>query len=284
MKTAATKVILYDDRCPLCTAYTKVFVRCGLLRPENRKGFSEIGSEAFVQQIDFNRAANEIPLADRDGGPTLYGIDALLCLLEQRIPRLTAIARLAPVHYLLRKLYALISYNRRIIVGDLASAGKRGRAAISCDCTPAFSFKYRMLFILIAAVFATWITFLFGEALAGAGEKALLVCGSGWVVMLLFALLTGGQLRMDYLGHLAVLQVIGVLPLLPAIWLQFAGPFTVTAAAMGGVAVSAAIMLREHYRRIGIFRNPNRRHLLWMGTMGATALAWLIHFGHAINN
>ena len=38
MKPLAHKVIIYDDVCPMCKAYTQGFVRIGWLPAENRVG------------------------------------------------------------------------------------------------------------------------------------------------------------------------------------------------------------------------------------------------------
>lgn len=49
---ARSKVIIYDDGCPLCAAYTNAFVKTGMLAKEGRKNFNEIdpGLFAYIDQ------------------------------------------------------------------------------------------------------------------------------------------------------------------------------------------------------------------------------------------
>ena len=79
-KNLDSKVIIYDDVCPLCKAYTSGFVQAGWLRPENRIGFAEAPT-ALIERIDIDRARHEIPLYDRVTGETLYGKEALFFIL-----------------------------------------------------------------------------------------------------------------------------------------------------------------------------------------------------------
>ena len=53
--------IIYDGSFPLCAAYSKSFVKIGLIEKEGRKDFSNL-STVLLQQIDIKRSLNEIPL------------------------------------------------------------------------------------------------------------------------------------------------------------------------------------------------------------------------------
>jgi len=76
----ATKILVYDDDCPLCEWYTGLFVKYKLLEPQGRVEFSKI-QPAMLSLLDADRGRNEIPLLDTSSGKVLYGIDALLDIL-----------------------------------------------------------------------------------------------------------------------------------------------------------------------------------------------------------
>ncbi|WP_020538251.1 DCC1-like thiol-disulfide oxidoreductase family protein [Lewinella cohaerens] len=139
---ATQKTILYDDNCPLCCWYTDAFVQTGLLTPEGRQSFTNTSLEDLENRLDLARSKDEIPLLDDHGGPTLYGIDSLLFLLGQRWAWMPKIARFAPINWFLRRLYKLISYNRRVIVAKETPAG-------AFDCSPQFNYFYRYVYILL---------------------------------------------------------------------------------------------------------------------------------------
>jgi predicted DCC family thiol-disulfide oxidoreductase YuxK len=84
MKKLAHKIIIYDDVCPMCKAYTEGFVHLGWLPLENRVGFSEV-PQTILDKIDSDRARHEIPLFDTETGETLYGKDALFYILGEQI-------------------------------------------------------------------------------------------------------------------------------------------------------------------------------------------------------
>lgn len=145
------KILIYDDYCPLCTWYSGLFVKYGFLPADGRKAFSALEQE-MLSKIDFEKGKNEIPLVDVTSGKVLYGIEALLEILNQRIPFIKAIGNCKPINWILKKTYKLISYNRKLIV-----AKKCGNAAI--DCAPDFNYRYRFLFMFICLIFNTVMLF-----------------------------------------------------------------------------------------------------------------------------
>jgi predicted DCC family thiol-disulfide oxidoreductase YuxK len=140
MQSIENKIIIYDDVCPMCQAYTAGFVRFGLLQA--RSGFAEASPE-MLQKLDLNRARHEIPLLDTQTGETRYGLDALFYLLSARFPWMQPIFRLRLVRVLLYGLYQIITYNRRIIAGSRAP--KHG-----FDCAPDANPFFQGLYISIA--------------------------------------------------------------------------------------------------------------------------------------
>lgn len=141
MKTNNNKAIIYDDNCPLCKAYTSAFVKGGFLQKENRIAFSKVNMQQF--NIDWHRAKHEIPLVNLQTGEVKYGVEALADILQQKIPIIKSILKAYIFNWFFRKLYNLISYNRKIIVAS------EEQHLPSIDCTPDYSFLWRWLLIII---------------------------------------------------------------------------------------------------------------------------------------
>ena len=90
------KILVYDDNCPLCTWYSGLFIKYGLLNPDGIRSFSTLDSD-LLSRIDFDKSRNEIPLLDIADNKVIYGIDALLEILDQKIPCIKTIANLIVV-------------------------------------------------------------------------------------------------------------------------------------------------------------------------------------------
>lgn len=150
MKTS-TKIIIYDDTCPLCAAYTNAFIQTGFIAEENRKSFTGIQPN-LLEKIDTTRCRNEIPVIDTETSQVWYGIDALLEILDQKIPFIKKIANIKPVKWGLHKLYKFVSYNRRVIVAPRVQSS-------NFDCTPDFNIPYRICFMILFLTFNTWMLY-----------------------------------------------------------------------------------------------------------------------------
>ena len=96
------KILVYDDNCPLCSWYSSLFVRFGLLPGEGRKAFSSL-DPSLLTLIDFDRSRNEIPLLDTHSGKILYGIDALLEILGHRAALIKTIGHIKPINWFFKK-------------------------------------------------------------------------------------------------------------------------------------------------------------------------------------
>ena len=147
------KILVYDDNCPLCTWYSGLFVRYGFLKAEGRKPFSTL-DDTLITKIDFDKSRNEIPLLDTATDKVFYGIDALLEILGQKIPFIKTIGNFAPLKWVLKRIYRLISYNRKIIVANKCGPG-------SIDCSPDTNYFYRFIFMALSLAFNTFMLFPF---------------------------------------------------------------------------------------------------------------------------
>jgi Ca2+/Na+ antiporter len=170
ISTMKNKIIIYDDACPLCQAYTDAFIKYGLLSKDGRKPFSEI-DERIIAKLDLERACNEIPLIDTQTHEVLYGIDAMVEVLNHTFPFVKPIASIAPMNWFLRKLYKLISYNRKGIVAKIPAIGK-------FNCAPSYSFNYKKFFIALCFTVSTIIMYcMFRKTFTQATDFIIMLSG-----------------------------------------------------------------------------------------------------------
>jgi len=191
------KVIIYDDNCPMCCVYTKVFTQMGMLEEEGRVPFSLIDQKDFAHQLDLDKARHEIPLVDVSGKTTLYGLDSMLEILAQKIPNLVKIARFAPFYFLLTQLYKFISYNRKIIAAQKTEEG-------SFDCSPDFHFVYRLAYLVFSFGLSGLIIAQFSIPI----PFSILILGG---LFTLVSMLSFRKQLWNWLGHLGTSLLMGSL-------------------------------------------------------------------------
>ncbi|OQP67709.1 hypothetical protein [Niastella populi] len=208
------KVLVYDDACPLCVAYTSAFVKTGLLTAEGRKPFSDASPE-LLHCINWQRSKNEIPLFDPVSKKVWYGIDALLEILGQKCSLIKTIGRYKPVNWFLRKLYSFISYNRKVIVAARTSPQK-------IDCSPSFNLFYRVLFMLVFLAANTLMIYPVHKHLLSRmpgyslSVEQLLLLHIGMVaVNCMVASFMPKQTAIEYLGQVNMLTLVTNLLLIP---------------------------------------------------------------------
>ena len=195
MEKLDNKVIIYDDVCPMCKAYTAGFMRLGWL--ENRVGFAD-APEKMLRQVDLDRARHEIPLLDTRTGEVIYGVDALFLILGGQMPFLKPLFRSRLFRGAVFQLYQIITYNRRIIAGSRAPE-------TGFDCAPDVNLFYRGLYIGLATVAATclFLTDADSPAWASAALPGL------FVTMLPGAFFT--RKKLDFAGHWSTIFLVTAL-------------------------------------------------------------------------
>jgi predicted DCC family thiol-disulfide oxidoreductase YuxK len=210
----ANRILVYDDSCPLCAAYTRAFVKTGFLNKEERKAFSTIDEELLLY-VNMEKGRNEIPLIDTETKQIWYGIDALLEILDRKIPFIKSIGKMKPVSFLLQKIYKFISYNRRVIVAPAAKP-------VSCNCTPDFNIKYRITFMLFFLLFNTAMLFPLhkyvtrNSFLANAATMQLQTAHFFLVtVNILLSVFIGARKGIEYIGQVNMLALTVILLLVP---------------------------------------------------------------------
>lgn len=243
-----SKVLIYDDKCPLCAAYSEGFVRTGLLPREGRVAFSTV-ADSILNSIDFEKSKNEIPLYDTESKKTWYGIDALLEIMGARFPWVKWIGNVKPIKWFLKKLYKLISYNRKVIVATKCGPG-------TIDCAPDFSLFYRILFMAIFLVFNTLMLFpihnsilapsiIYNRSVDQLQISHLALVG----INLLLASTREKHKAIEYLGQVNMLALITTLLMIPLIVLnKWIG--SINAITVAYLALVTLFIVLEYFRRM----------------------------------
>lgn len=154
MKTLSNHTILFDAECPMCRTISKGLVKSGLSTEEASVSYQQF-PEMVCPMLDRQRAANEIALINNDTGEVSYGVESLFKLLATSYPRLRPLLSFAPFIWFMSKIYALIAFNRRIIVPP---PEKGDRFSIQ----PTFRLDYRLAYLvlcwlMVASVFTAYL-------------------------------------------------------------------------------------------------------------------------------
>lgn len=142
----ANHTFLYDDACPMCKGYTEVFTRMSWSK---RRAFSEIQPDG-IDGLDLDRGRHEIPLLDEATGEVKYGLEAMTTVLADGMPLLRPILKHPWLTALLKPIYWLITYNRRVIAGTKPPAE-------GFDCAPDFHMGWRLTYLAVAMLFIVLI-------------------------------------------------------------------------------------------------------------------------------
>ena len=254
MKTLKDHVILYDSECPMCKVYTHAFTSTGMLDREGRAPYQDMPSFA-CPLVDQQRAVNEIALVDTVTGEVNYGIESLFKVIGHSFPVFSPLFNFPPFVWLMRKLYAFISYNRKVII----PAPKTGVHTIQSS----FSLRYRILWLLFTAWFSGFILTRYAGLLtgilplgssngvlsAGNSYREYLIAGGQLLVQGIIVSLYAPSKRWDYLGNMMTISLAGALLLLPLMAIGTVIHLSAEAAAGYFLAV-AGLMLLEHIRRM----------------------------------
>ncbi|MEO6228721.1 MAG: DCC1-like thiol-disulfide oxidoreductase family protein [Ferruginibacter sp.] len=244
-----TKIIIYDDTCPMCAAYTNGFVHTGLLEKEGRKHFTEIAPE-LLALVDIKRCVNEIPVIDNSTSQVWYGIEAILEILNQKMPLIKKIGTMPTINWCLHKLYNFISYNRRVIVANQ-------QPTTGFDCTPDFNVRYRIYFMAFFLVFNTWLLFplhdyVFGNSVFSGSTIQQLQWGhlSIVVINIFLALKLGKKTGIEFLGQVNMLALITLLLSVPLILIN--KYLTITNSTINHIYLAgiAVVIVNEYLRRM----------------------------------
>ena len=267
------KILVYDDHCPLCTWYSGLFVKYGFLAAEGRKAFSTL-DDKLLSVIDFKKSRNEIPLLDTSTNKVLYGIDALLEILDQKIPCIKTTGNLAPIKWFLKKLYKLISYNRKVIVAKKCGPG-------NIDCSPDNNYLYRFVFMTICLFFNTVMLYPVQDHVFSRlsyyhlSFLELQAAHFGLVIInCTLALSFSKEKGYEYLGQVNMLALSVILLLTPLLMIGyfFASGLLITI----WLILTAAFIFKEYARRMKYARVLSNDR--WVVGMNLLSLAGFILF------
>lgn len=259
MKTLENQTLLYDEDCPLCSIYTSGFIKTGMLDENGKKPFSKIDDDD-LKIIDIRKASNEIALIDNNTKMVLYGIDSLLKVIGNSFPFIEKIAQIRPINYLLKKLYSFISYNRKVIIPNK----KTGK---SITCIPDFNYKYRIIYITFTIVITALIFSFYSRLISilpntDFTKELLLIIGQA-VFQSLFLVRMNKEIRLNYIGNLITVSLMGALFLIPILFINklFLLPEIITLVWFG---LAVGLMFAEHFRRIKILELPTSLCYTWL--------------------
>jgi hypothetical protein len=198
--------LLYDEDCPLCRWYTRLFVKHGILPESGRVSYVNY-IISHPNEINPNIAQTKIACINHQTNQVLYGIDGLVLVMGNRFKTIRILGNFKPINLLLKFLYLLFSYNRRII----APVPKRN---IECTCEPPKSILWRIVFIVLLS-FITYLNvdwffenFLSEYLLANPVNDVILLAAQilfQWIAFILFR----QENSYDYLGHLVLTSFLG---------------------------------------------------------------------------
>jgi len=248
-------------------------VKYGFLNAEGRKPFSTL-DDSLLSKIDFDKSRNEIPLLDISTNKVIYGIDALLEILDQKIPFIKVTGNLAPLKWLLKTIYKLISYNRKVIVAKKCGPG-------SIDCSPDYNYSYRFIFMAFCLAFNTLMLFPFQSYLFSKMSYyhlniyELQVAHFAFVIINCTLAFSFPKTRgYEYLGQVNMLALSVILLLIPLIIIQylFYSELFITI----WLVTTAAYIFKEYVRRMeyaGVLSNNK-----WIVSMNLLSLTGFILF------
>ena len=251
-------ILVYDNSCPMCSGYTKLFVRAGLLTIAGRISFSEINPD-MLGQIDPVRSKNEIPLLNLSTHEVRYGIHAMVYLIEQKYSWIGTIYRIQPIHWFLHTLYKFISFNRRVIVAPKETSG--------FNCAPDFNLLYRLLFMAIFLLFNTMMLYpvyavvLQHSYFNGSSITQFQILHLALIAVNIIAALTlAGGKWVEYLGQVNMLALTVILLILPLIFLNHF--FTSPGLNNSYLCCLGIFTVREYARRMRYARVWNNHPLI----------------------
>lgn len=241
--------LLYDENCPLCHWYTRMFVKFGFIQVESRQSYQQAIQDDQLS-FDKERAKSEIAFV-REGEGTLYGVDSMLKVISYKWKAVSYIGHFFLFYWMLQLLYRFISFNRKIIAPTVCGT--------ECSCTPKFNLFWRIVFISFCGLITyilvgNYFNFELKPYLNNEHFSLEFVL---FIAQLIFQTIVFKLLKQrdlfTYLGHVSFISLLGalalggakvVLTLIESLNFQtgILAPF------IFGVVV--CLMLIEHYRRV----------------------------------
>lgn len=259
MTTLKNHLILFDAECPMCRVYTKAFVQSGILEHDGRAAYQDMDNYS-CPMVDRQRAVNEIALVNKQTGEVSYGISSLFKIFAAILPALKPLFSFKPFIWVMSKIYAFISYNRRVII-----------PAAKTNCIrlqPTFNFNYRIGYLVFTWAVTSYILTAYAHLLTGtvpigSSYREYLVCGGQIIFQGLAIGFVNRQKRWEYLGNMMTISFAGalllLLVLLPSGLIGY-HPLLYTVYFM----LVAGLMLMEHIRRTKLLQLGWAPSITWV--------------------
>ena len=258
MKTLANHIILYDEECPMCYAYTKAFTKLNMLPQNGREVYQNI-PENICPLIDKQRAVNEIALVNTATGEVSYGIKSLFKIIGNAMPIFKPLFNFAPFYWLMTKAYAFISYNRKVIIP----------AEVKADSIqPDLKIQYRVAYLIFTWFLTAYILTSYAHLLtyfvpSGNNYREYLICGGQMFFQASIIGFYKKEKLWDYLGNMMTISFAGalllIIPLALTKWMEIPSIFYIMYFLM-----VAGLMLLEHMRRSKILKLGFLMSITWV--------------------
>lgn len=244
MKTLNNHVIMFDAECPMCRLYTQAFVKTGMLDADGRMAYQTAPAN-FCPVVDRQRAVNEIALVNTETGEVSYGIASLFKVIGTSFPVFRKLFSYRPFIWLMGRVYAFISYNRRVIVP--------GSIADENGLQPTFRLDYRLAYLVVTCAMVGFILTHYAALLTplvpiGAGWREYAICSGQVFFQGIIVGLYKKQKLWDYLGNMMAISAAGALLLAPVLvlshWLAVPAQL-----ATANFLLVAGLMFLGHLRR-----------------------------------
>nr|WP_294946755.1 DCC1-like thiol-disulfide oxidoreductase family protein [uncultured Mucilaginibacter sp.] len=260
MKTLQNHLILYDADCPMCKAYTKAFTHTGMLDDRGRASYQDMPAET-CPLVDRQRAVNEIALVNTQTGEVSYGVESLFKVIGNSMPVFKPIFGFAPFVWLMKKVYAFISYNRRVIIPAAHQV---------TGIQPSFRLSYRLIYLVFTWLVVGSILTVYAHHLTplvpiGDPLREYYICGGQVLFQGLVISFYAPAKRWEYLGNMMTISLAGALLLLPVLLLAKLVALTPIVCILCFLGV-AGLMFLEHIRRTKLLQ------LGWLLT-----ISWVVY-------
>ena len=260
MKALKNHIILFDAECPMCQMYTEAFVKTGMLDSDGRAAYQNM-PEMACPLIDKQRAADEIALVNTQTGEVSYGVQSLFKVLGNSMPVFKPLFDWSLFGWLMSKVYALVSFNRRVIVPTSPGAVKN-------EFQPSFRLKYRLIYLAITWLLTGFILSKFSIlikdlVMPGQWHREYLICGGQILFQGLVTLALQREKTWEYLGNMMTISMAGAFLLLPMIAINSFAIIPPIANAIYFIVV-AGLMFAEHIRRVKLIQVSGALSITWV--------------------
>lgn len=261
MRPLAQHLVLYDAECPLCRVSTQAFVNAGMLEGNGRADYQHM-PEVACPVVDRQRAVNEIALVNTETGEVTYGIKSLFKIFGNSFPLLRPLFNNRAFLWFMTKVYAFISYNRRVI---MPAANQEAHTL-----QPSFRLIYRLAYLgftwlVVGSILTAYAHLLTPIVPQGNPYREYLICGGQILFQAIIINWVAAPKRWDYLGNMMTISFGGALLLLPALLIAALVRLPVLVY-IGYFMAVAGLMFLEHIRRSRI-----------LGLGWALTLSWVVY-------